>query len=126
VKGVAEWVLRARRFAVLRRLFAGRSERDRWVRDLARPGRLTAGLNWYRANLRTLARPGFGRVRAPVMGVWSTGDVALTERQMTGSERYVDGPWRYERLDGVSHWIPTEAAERFNPLLLDFLRARPG
>jgi hypothetical protein len=42
-------------------------------------------------------------------------------QMMTGSARYVDAPWRYERLDGVGHWIPTHAPERLNTLLVDFL-----
>ena len=55
------------------------------------------------------------------MGVWSSDDIALTERQMTDSAGHVAGPWRYERLDGVGHWIPVEAPDELNRLLLDFL-----
>jgi pimeloyl-ACP methyl ester carboxylesterase len=29
--------------------------------------------------------------------------------------------WRYERLDGVGHWMQLETPERINELLLDFL-----
>jgi hypothetical protein len=35
--------------------------------------------------------------------------------------RFVSGPWRYERLDGVDHWVPVHAPERLNELLVDFL-----
>ena len=55
------------------------------------------------------------------MGIWSTGDIALTEAQMTGSADNVAGPWRYERLDGPGHWMQLEAPERVSELLLDFL-----
>jgi pimeloyl-ACP methyl ester carboxylesterase len=101
-------------------------ECERQIADLSRPGALTAGLNWYRANLRpegfgpVQARPG-PRVAAPTLGVWSSGDAFLTEAQMQGSAAYVDGPWRYERVDG-DHWIPTGAPEALNELLLDFLK----
>jgi hypothetical protein len=40
---------------------------------------------------------------------------------MTGSAAHVAGPWRYERLDGVGHWMQLEAPEVVNALLLDFL-----
>ena len=60
-------------------------------------------------------------VGAPTMGVWSTGDIALLEQQMVGSAEHVSGPWRYERLEGVGHWMQLEAPERVNALLLDFL-----
>ena len=46
------------------------------------------------------------------MGVWSTGDPALTEIQMTGSAENVAGPWRYERLDGPGHWMQLDAPNR--------------
>ncbi|HVE95124.1 MAG TPA: alpha/beta hydrolase [Acidimicrobiales bacterium] len=98
---------------------------DRWRADLTRPGRLTAGLNWYRANVppESLIRPPMELppVTVPVMGVWSDQDGALGEAQMAGSAKYVAGEFRFERLDGVSHWIPTSAADRLNALLLDFL-----
>lgn len=94
-------------------------------RAWAQPGAMTAGLGWYRANAhpRTLVgeRPAIPSVRGPVLGVWSSDDIALTERQMTESKAYVDGDWRYERIDGVGHWMQLEAPERVNELLLEFL-----
>ena len=33
------------------------------------------------------------------------------------TSKYVDGPYRLEILEGVSHWVPEEAAERLNELL---------
>ena len=47
--------------------------------------------------------------------------MALTEEQMTGSARYVGGPWRYERIDGAGHWMQLERPDELNALLLDFL-----
>ena len=90
-------------------------------------GTLTAALNWYRANIppegfvsSDLELP---PVQAPTMGVWSSGDFALTEEQMTGSARDVSGPWRYERVEGPGHWMQLEAPDVVNRLLLDFLPA---
>ena len=40
---------------------------------------------------------------------------------MTGSARYVSGPWRYERIDGAGHWLQLDAPGQVNALLLDFL-----
>ena len=57
------------------------------------------------------------------MGVWSSGDIALTEGQMTRSQTHVSGPWRYERLEGPGHWMQLEAPDEVNRLLLDFLPA---
>ncbi len=61
------------------------------VADLSRPGRLTSGFNWYRANVppEALVAPPIELppVAAPTMGIWSSGDIALLETQMTGSRR---------------------------------------
>ena len=98
---------------------------DTYIADLSRPGALTAGLNWYRANLPpetwVKERIDMPKIEAPTMGIWSTEDVALGERQMIESERFVEGPWRYERIEDVGHWIPLEAPDELNRLLLDFL-----
>ena len=102
---------------------------DQVIADLAANGSLTPGLNWYRANVRPeswVARPvQLPPVQAPTMGIWSTGDGALTEVQMTDSAENVAGPWRYERLDGPGHWLQLEAPDQVNTLLLDFLPRLP-
>jgi pimeloyl-ACP methyl ester carboxylesterase len=40
---------------------------------------------------------------------------------MLRSADHVTGPWRYERIEGPSHWMQLDAPERVNELLLDFL-----
>ncbi len=107
------------------RAWARHPDADQVIADLEANGSLTPGLNWYRANLppESWVEPPlqFPPVQAPTMGIWSTGDVALTEVQMTDSARSVTGPWRYERLDGPGHWMQLEAPAEVNTLLLDFL-----
>jgi pimeloyl-ACP methyl ester carboxylesterase len=88
-------------------------------------GSLTPGLNYYRANLppENWLRPGrpLPPIDRPTMGVWSSNDIALTERQMTSSEQHVTGSWRYERLEGPGHWMQLDAPDDVNRLLIDFL-----
>jgi len=95
---------------------------------LAEPGALTASLGWYRANAhpRSLVgeAPELPPVTVPVMGIWSDGDIALTEKQMTASADYVKDSWRYERIEGAGHWMQLDAPDRVNELLLDFLQNR--
>ncbi len=88
---------------------------------LSRPGRLTAGFNYYRANLRLLLPPPYPRMTVPVIGVWSDGDIFLTERQMRGSEKYCDDGWQYIRFEGANHWLQLDAPGRVNALLLENL-----
>jgi pimeloyl-ACP methyl ester carboxylesterase len=95
------------------------------IAELDDGGSLTPALNWYRANIPAEAWAAapleLPPVQAPVMGIWSTGDIALTEVQMTDSAENVAGPWRYERLDGPGHWMQLEAPDQVSALLLDFL-----
>ena len=120
LEGISEKVFMANDWAIFRRTVNDHPEIDHWIGDLSRPGRLTAGMNWYRANLSKLWKAEFPRVSIPVFGIWSTDDVALAEDQMIGSAAYVDAPWRYERLDGISHWVPVDAPEELSRLILDF------
>ncbi len=123
-EGIAEEWLSANNWANFRE-WARHPDADAVTAELEENKSLTPGLNYYRANVhpRTLIEPPMELppVQAPTMGVWSTGDIALTEKQMTGSEQFVNGPWRYERLEGPGHWMQWEAPEQVNQLLLDFL-----
>jgi pimeloyl-ACP methyl ester carboxylesterase len=119
VPWLGERLVRGNDWRLLRRM-TGHPEVDRWVADLGRDGRLTAGMNWYRAN--ALAVTDHPKVKVPVLGLWSDGDFALTEAQMTGSAKYVEGPWRYERIEGASHWLPLDAPDQVAALLLEFFR----
>lgn len=107
----------------LRRMFEWRvqpSRVDEYVRRLSEPGALTAALNWYRAG-----RPGgkVGKIAVPTMYVWSTEDVAFGSTAAFDTEKWVSGPYRFEMVEDVSHWIPEEAAETLVGLLLEHLEA---
>jgi pimeloyl-ACP methyl ester carboxylesterase len=121
-RGVAEWLMKLGDWWFFRQMTRYADELPHWKAEMARPGRLSAALGLYRANLGLVLPQKRAPAPMPVMGVWSSGDLFLTERQMRGSRNFVTGPWRYERLDGVNHWMTLAAPERVNALLLDFLR----
>lgn len=109
------------------RAWSNHPDADAVIAELESNGSLTPGLNWYRANVPPHAWVDppleLPAVQAPTMGVWSSEDFALTERQMTGSFDHVVGPWCYERIEGVGHWMAIEAPDEVNRLLLEFLPA---
>jgi pimeloyl-ACP methyl ester carboxylesterase len=122
--GTAEELLRRDDWKLFRELLREDGDVERYIADLSRPGALTAGLNWYRANLdpsRELAPRAFPSVAAPTLGLWSSGDNYLTEAFVLGSADHVTGPWRYERIEGASHWMQLDAPDRVNELLVEFL-----
>jgi len=124
---LAEQSLSFNDFHALRKFTAERGQHDIWRRSLREPGRLTAALNYYRANVPRMMLPGgkFDAVAVPAMGVWSSRDVALTEEQMRDSAQFASKGFRYERIEGADHWLQLTAAEHLNALLLDFFAAVP-
>jgi pimeloyl-ACP methyl ester carboxylesterase len=120
--GVAESLLTFGGWRFLRLMASYDVEFPRWKADLSRPGRLTAAISIYRANLGLLRAKHHLRVKVPVLGVWSSRDLHLTEKQMLLSSEYVDAAWRYQRIEDANHWLPLDAPDEVNALLLDYLR----
>jgi len=119
--GIAEHTLRAGDWFIMRQFTDEPGQADHWKRDLSPPGRLTAALNYYRANLGLALPRGHRQVKVPVMGLWSDRDPGLGEKQMRDSAHYVDGEFRFERIHGADHWLQLTAADEVNRLLLQFL-----
>ncbi|MEO1167760.1 MAG: alpha/beta fold hydrolase [Pseudomonadota bacterium] len=88
----------------------------------AKPGALTAMLNYYRALLRhrDALDLGDGRVEIPTLMIWGEEDVALNIRCTEGTEKWVPN-LELHRLPGVSHWVQQEAPERVNAILENWL-----
>jgi pimeloyl-ACP methyl ester carboxylesterase len=87
---------------------------------LREPGALVAAIDWYRVMS--------GRMSAetppcavPTLYVWSDDDPALGPAAAHATADLVTGPYRFVVLEGVGHWIPELASERFTPLLLGHL-----
>lgn len=79
-------------------------------------------LNWYRG-----AKPEdgakVGAVTVPTLYVWSDADAVFGRLAAERTADHVDGPYRFETLEEVSHWIPEEAAPQLTALLLEHIPA---
>ena len=82
----------------------------------------TGALNWYRA-LRLAGRTSVPAVTVPTLYVWSDADAALGRRGAEGTARHVSGPYRFEVLHGISHWVPEERPVELAGLVLERLRS---
>lgn len=114
-EGKAETVLAEEDYRRLRAMLAPAVPNtviDHFARSLARPGRLTAALNYYRANLpRENAWAGLRideKVTVPTALLWGDQDPALGRAQAEGTSRYVSGSFRLEELEGAGHWLQFE------------------
>ncbi len=123
---LAEAWMSADDWAGFRSMVGDHPEVDAWIADLSRPGRLTASLRWYRANMspnRQLATDAstMSAVTVPTLGIAGSRDFALDPEQMEGSASLVNAQWRYELFDGVGHWLQLDAADRVTALLREWL-----
>lgn len=99
-----------------------REDVARFRREIIDEGAFGSSVGCYRAVLLTDPRVTRFRVSAPTTMVWSTDDVALGRWGAEHSERWVDAPFELVVLDGVTHWIPTEAPEALAESIIE--RAR--
>lgn len=146
VKGKAEQVLANDDYKRLRLMYSigpnpeavPRSVVEHFTRSLARPGRLTAALNYYRANLSNptessiprgpLSSAGaaawdklanVGRIKTPTVLLWGDQDPALGRRGAEATAGHVDGEYRLVVLEGAGHWLQFERPDAVSRALAD-------
>jgi epoxide hydrolase 4 len=130
-----EAYLRSGGFAFLRRTLRDDPMREgafsdddiaRYVDALARPGALTAAVNYYRAAIRRASsrpRQKLHRIDAPVLVIWGERDHYLGRELAAPDPEWVPRA-RVQFLPNASHWVQSDQPEQVNTLLLDFLLQR--
>jgi pimeloyl-ACP methyl ester carboxylesterase len=132
VPGLPELVLSADDFGWIERLFQhqlvhpeafGPEDVRCYKQALARPGALTAALNYYRASMRYRSQRAARNdlpINVPVLLLWGERDSYLSPRLTDGLSAWVPN-LRVVRFPDVSHWIQNDVPERVNRLMIDFL-----
>ena len=84
---------------------------------------LDAAINWYRATRTAsgLAGPDVPKVNVPTMYLWGDRDATVGRMAAEATAEFVTGPYRFEVLPGVGHFITDQASPRVNELLIDWL-----
>lgn len=110
--------------SLLRRLYAdaglSETEMEAQLSVMTDPDAMIAALNWYRATTFGSTDPP-GPSTVPTMFIWSNADAALGPDAAFMTAEFVTGPYRFEIIDRVNHWIPEVAPDEVSALLLDFL-----
>ncbi len=101
----------------------------RFHEALAKPGALTAAINYYRATFRNFSamrelERAPKMIGVPTLLVWAENDVALGKELTYGMEPLFSGPFRIHYVPACSHWVNEEQPELVNRLLLEFLDDR--
>jgi len=124
-RGQIEAQLLADGAAGLRQAYAGLPEASiaAHIEDMSAPGVLVAAVDWYRA-MSAKASVAVPPCPVPTLYVWSDRDPSIGRAAADATEELVTGPYDFVVLEGVSHWIPEQAAATFTPLLLAHLAGR--
>lgn len=131
LEGKAERVLADDDYRRLRQMFTigpnpdavPRSVTDHFIRSLSRPGRLTAALNYYRANLAEgegawAALSEIGPITSPTVMLWGDQDPALGRRATEATAQHVVGDYRLQVLEGAGHWLQFERPDEVSRALV--------
>jgi pimeloyl-ACP methyl ester carboxylesterase len=95
-----------------------------YAEALARPGALTAALNYYRAAFRGILVQGPMRlspIECPTLVVWGENDAALGLELSDDLDEYVAGPFSKRLIPDCSHWVQQDRPDEFNRHVLEFL-----
>ncbi len=105
---------------------------------LGNPAALRAALAWYGAAFgggsgggssaggAAAPPPAPSPVRVPTLYIWSTEDTAFGRGPAEATRDFVSGPYRFEVIEGVDHWIAERVPERVNRLILEQLQDAGG
>jgi pimeloyl-ACP methyl ester carboxylesterase len=125
LEGKAEQVLAENDYRRLRETFGNTvgATGEHFIRSVARPGRLTAGLNYYRANFLPAqawaARVVDLKVSAPTVLMWGDQDPFLRRLQAEKTAEYMSGEYRLEVLEGAGHWLQFDRPLEVGAVLVD-------
>ncbi|MGI9601064.1 MAG: alpha/beta fold hydrolase [Acidimicrobiales bacterium] len=113
--------------ALLRQLYAQAGitgeDLEAQLAVLSNEDAMRSALNWYRAS--GINESVLGPVTIPTMYIWSDADDALGPDAAAATGDHVTGPYRFEVLEGVNHWVPEQAPEDVSNLLVEFLAEQP-
>lgn len=89
---------------------------------LAERAALDAAINWYRTGRGSALRaPVIPAVTVPTLYVWGTADGSVGRIAAEATAAHVDGPYRFEPVPDIGHFVTDEAPDVFPPLLLEHL-----
>jgi pimeloyl-ACP methyl ester carboxylesterase len=124
IEGKAEEVLSedaSRRMRVMFGDVAGPTA-EHFIQSVSRPGRLTAALNYYRANfgrgLGWWTRANDVEVEAPTVLLWGDQDAFLGRWQAEHTRDHMTHDYRLDVLEGAGHWLQFERPDEVSGSLV--------
>lgn len=126
-----ELLLKSNNYAAIRSVFRDQAvnpeafteaDLDRLVAAAAKPGALTAMLNYYRNIFQSegFLNKQWGELAVPTLMIWGEKDAALGKGLTYGTEQYVK-TFEIQYIPDCSHWVQQEQPALVNQYIRDFL-----
>ena len=96
-------------------------EIEKYLEVFKQRGALKASLNWYRANIKN-SNNMIGNIDTPTLILYGIKDMAIGEKSVDESAKYLNGEYNIEKLD-VGHWLIQESFESVSNSILKHLNA---
>jgi pimeloyl-ACP methyl ester carboxylesterase len=99
--------------------------RRKYVEGFLRAGRMTAALDYYRANLHPAAYAAFPpcprSIATSTLLIWGAQDPALGRRAVEETASEMAGPYRLEVIEDAGHWLQFERPSEVSRLLVEHM-----
>ena len=96
-------------------------EKEKYLEVFKQRGALKSSLNWYRANINNSNKL-IGNIDTPTLILYGIKDMAIGEKSVDESAKYLKGEYNIEKLD-VGHWLIQESFESVSNSILKHLNA---
>lgn len=94
---------------------------DAYKNAAAKPGALTAMINYYRNAFLSFQQQEWTLLNVPTLMIWAEEDAALGKELTYGTEEYVKN-FQIRYIANCSHWVQQERPELVNQYICDFLQ----
>ena len=94
-------------------------EIEKYLEVFKQRGALKASLNWYRANMNNEDKF-IGDITTPTLIIYGLKDMAIGEKSVDESEKYLTGDYKIEKLK-AGHWLIQESFEAVSNSILQHL-----
>ena len=98
---------------------SSKEEIEKYLEVFKQKGALKASLNWYRANMKNDVKS-IGDIAAPTLIVYGLKDMAIGEKSVDESEKYLKGDYKIEKLE-TGHWLIQESFEAVSKSIINHL-----
>ena len=98
---------------------SSKEEIEKYLEVFKQKGALKASLNWYRANMKNDDKS-IGDIAAPTLIIYGLKDMAIGEKSVDESEKYLKGDYKIEKLES-GHWLIQESFEAVSKSIINHL-----